>query len=359
MIRPRSATVKLSVGLAAALLLATVAGVGAASTTGPSGLAVPSPAQRSVQVWLPGPQPRQFGVNSVSIGAPVTDEFQITYRQGTFTLDYERAAGGPVTSSYSLTLQGLAELRTTGDGEFSADAVAAYTPLGAAAFGNRTIQHTETTVNGVLVDTFLIESNDGFIVMKLTVSQGFVPEGSGWLTPMEAELNLQINHTMTTSDTVLALQVGISTSQPLQVQNESWDDQHDFAHNEHAINVTNDSNGVVSSTFFAWSNEATVNGHVGTVSASEPVLNQTSGAYDVYFAYPRFNLTSNSNEIEVEHDPTLGVVSAAYASLPGGPLPTGPGIQADVALYAVSLVAVAALVGGTAVLASRRGRKAR
>ena len=92
--------------------------------------------------------------------------------------------------------------------------------------------------------------------------------------------------------------------------------------------------------------------------ARDPGLTQQSRTSDVYLTYPRYNLTSNPNEIEVEHDPTIGVVSAAYASLPSGPLPTGPGIQADVALYAVSLVAVAALVGGTAVLESRRRRKA-
>ena len=356
--RPCSASVKLSVGLAAAFLLATAAGVGASSSTGAASLAVPSQAQRSVHVWLPGPQPRQFGINTVSVGAPVTDEFQITYRQGTFTLDYERAAGGPVTSSYSVTIQGLAEWRTTGEGEFSRDAIVAYTPLGAAAFGNRTIQHTETSVNGVIVDTFMIASDDGSVVMNLTITQGFLPSGSGWQTPMEAELTLQINHTMATSDTLLALQVSISTPQAPRVQNESWDDQHDFARNERAINVTNDSGGIPSSTFFAWSNEATVNGQTGTVSASEPILNGTTGAYDVYFTYPRFNLTSNPNQIEVEHDPTMGIVSAAYASLVL-PVPTGPGIQADVSLYAVSLVAVAALVGGTAFLQSRRRRRER
>ncbi len=352
MMRPRSVALKLSVGLAAAFLLATATGVGATSSS------VPSTARRSVQVWLPGPQPHEFGINSVSIGAPVTDEFQITYRQGTFTLDYERVAGGPVTSSYSVTLQGLAEWHNSGDGEFSPGEVVAYTPLGPAAFGNRTVLHTESTVSGVVVDTFQIESNDGSVGMTLTISQGFVSAGSGWLTPMEAELNLAINHMMSESDTLLALQVGISTPQGLRMQNQSWDDQHDFAQNERSINVTNDSVSALSSTFFAWSNQATVNGQVGAVLASGPLLNETTGGYDVYLTYPRFNLASGSNEMDVEHDPTMGVVSAAYASLPQGPVPTGPGIQADVAVYAVSLVAVAALVGGTAYLQHRRRRKA-
>ena len=356
MLRPRSARVVLSLGLATVLLLTTAAGAGAATASGASTVQVASEqAQRSVQIWMPGPQPHEFGINSVSLGTPVTDEFQLSYAKGSFTLDYERSAGGPVTSTFTATIQGLYEWRGSSDTPFSESEVVTYTPLGAAAFGTQTIQHTETTVDGVLVHSFLIKSDDGSVVMNLTIAQGFLTVAQGHTqTPMEAELTLQVNHMMTESDTSLALQVSISTPQAPKIQNRSWDDEHAFAQNERAINVTNESGGIMSSTFFAWSNDATVNGQVGTVSVSGPMQN-ASGAYDLYFMYPRFASSgTNPNEFELEHDPSLGVVSVAYASIPAvgfGPI---QGIQADLPLYAVSVAAVAALVGGTAILSRRR-----
>jgi hypothetical protein len=165
-----------------------------------------------------------------------------------------------------------------------------------------------------------------------------------------------VNHVMSLVDTRLAVHLSLGTDQRVNLENESWNELHQFNPGEHAVNVTNGTGEATSSVFFAWSNQASVNGQASAVSVSGPELNETSRAYDLYLSYPRITTSINPNEVDVEHDPSLGVVSVAYASLPVS-LPGG--IQADVTLYVVSVAAVTALVAGTAILANRRRREGR
>lgn len=359
----RRFAVLLSVAVAASVALA---GFAAASLRTPSGnpaladTSAPSGLHRNV-VWYGVPQlsPRSIHIESTSVDTPVQDEFQITYADGNFTLVYQRAAGGPITTQYTMNVAGLVEWNdTSGDGQFGdGSAVVAYTPLGPGAFGRYPVQHAETVLSdGVSVNSFRMVSNHGDVALNLTIANGFVKLPSGQnLTPMEAKLTLLLNHTMKEAGTRLSLQVMISTNQRIALENRSWDDQNDFTTDDRAINVTNDASASTSSAFFAWSNSAAVDNVTGPVVPTGPTANETfPGSYDLYLTYPQ--PAAGQLQLSIVHDPTMGVVSAAYlSSLHPGPGPALP-FQGDAVLYGASLAGIAVLIAGTAFLVRRRRR---
>ena len=364
-LRMRLNSAVLSASLATLLLVAS-ASVGvqamAASGHGDASLSVADQARRSV-VWIdyPANSPAAFRIDSASVNAPVQDDFQITYNHGSFSLDYEQKAGGPVTSQFTVTVAGLVEWVPSGDGQFSDGTVIAYTSLGASAFGKVPIVHNQTTApDGVVVHAFLVQSNTMDITVNLTISEGFVtlPSGST-LTPMEAELTFQLNHLMNRTGTRLSLQLSLTSTTPGQqfiLANRSWDDEHAFSQDERAVNVTNDSGSIPSSAWFAWSNHAEVNGQSSPVDVAGPEVNETTGGYDLYLSYPRVVAGTNPDQMDIVHDPSLGVVSAAYQSILEHPS-TPTGIQPDIPLYAATMAAMAALVAGTVLLARRQRRE--
>lgn len=357
----------ISAGLAALLLLSAAAAVGAPATAASGRAMLPQGAaeqvNRSVE-WnlFPDASPAALWLVSTSVNAPTPDEFKITYNHGSFSLAYERTAGGPVTSQFTVTVAGVYEWIPTGDGHFSDGTVVAYTPMGAPAFGRVPIVHFESTApNGILVHSFVIASNAGDLTMNLTISQGFttLPSGST-LTPMEAELTFELTHLMNRTDTRLSLQLSLTTTTPGQsfsFANRSWDEEHQFAPDESSVNVTNDSLHPASSAWFAWSDRAQVNGQQVQVDATGPEINDTTGGYDLYLSYPRVLSGSNPDQVDIVHDPSLGVVSAAYQSIVNAPGSTPP-IQPDVVLYVGTVGAMVALVAGT-VLFARRQRRGR
>ncbi len=364
MVRAPFAHAVVSAGIAAMLLLSAAAvGAQAISHQGPGAVAQGAAGEvnRSVEWNLyPEVSPAALWIVSTSVNAPTPDEFKITYNHGSFSLAYERTAGGPVTSQFTVTVAGLVEWVPSGDGQFSDGTIVAYTPMGAPAFGRASILHyMATTATGVVVHSFVISSNSGELTMNLTISQGFVTLPSGeTLTPMEAGLTFELNHLMNRTDTRLSIQLSLTTTTPGQnftFDPQSWDDEHQFAENESSINVTNDMQQPSSSAWFAWSNHAEVNGHLAQVEATGPEMNDTTGGYDLYLSYPRVMSGSNPAEVSIVHDPSMGVVSAAYQSIVNAP-PVTPPIQPDVVLYAGTVGAMVALVAGTVLLARRRRR---
>lgn len=362
MIPQRRLTAPIALSLAAALALSGLAVLTDAPHASASSSGIPSIAaqvRRNV-IWFGTPTssaPRTLHIESTSINAPSPDEFQITYADGNLTLSYQRVAGGPITNQYALTFRGLVEWNDThGDGQIEDGSIVAYTPMGPGAFGRYPIQHTERkTADGIGVNSFVILSNGGELGLNLTIADGFLRLPSGQtLTPMEAKLSLDIRHNMTMPGTHLALQMGLATDQKVVLENQSWDDANEFSSDDRALNVSTEAGLASSSAFFAWSNWASANGHVGPVTPSGPVGN-ASGGYDFYLSYPL--ASSGGLQLNVVHDPAMGVVSLAYASiLNPGPGPILPFVG-DAVLYAISLVGIAALVGGTAVLVNRRRRK--
>ncbi len=358
----RDRSLLLTLSLATALTLASVSAVSTASHAAsviPAASTVPTDVRRNVTWYgVPFVAPRNLHIESQSVGAVTPDEYQISYADGNFTLVYQRVAGGPIANQYTLSVRGLLEWNDTmSDGHVEDGSAVAYTELGPGAFGKNSIVHTAATAaGGVEVDSFLILSNKQDLAINLTIANGFVVLPSGQtLTPMEAKLSLEINHTMTTPGTRLALHLGLSTSQQARLENQSWDDLNEFSSDDSAVNITNHEGGGASSTFFAWSNTSTVNGEVGRVAPSGLLPNETTGDYDLYLSYPQ--PSTGDLHLQIVHDPTIGVVSGAYLAGLQPPHESPLPFRSDAVVYAVSLVAIAALVAGTALLVRRRARK--
>ncbi len=358
MMTGRHSAAMLALCLASVVALAGFAAASVGSQPAPAPASA-SGVHRSV-VWYGVPQvaPRSFHIESTSVNTPVQDEFQITYVDGNFTLVYQRVAGGPITTQYTMSVAGLVEWNdTSGDGQFEESVpLVAYTALGPSAFAGTVVQHNVANLSdGVQVNTFEIQSKKGDVALNLTIADGFVSLPSGQnLTPMEAKLTLVVNHTMVRPDTRLSMQLAISTDQKVALENQSWDDQNDFSTDDHALNVTNDAGPNGSSAFFAWSTFASVNNARGPVVTSGPFTNESTGSYDLYLTYPQ--QAPGSLQLRIVHDPTMGVVSVAYLSSIHPPPPPPLGFQGDAVLYGISLGAIAVFVAGSVVLVRRRRR---
>ncbi len=317
--------------------------------------------QRQV-VWVGSPSqnaPKTIRINSESVGAPSPDAFQITYLAGTFTLEYERHANGSVTSDFTLTLLNLVEWNDTNANGIADDgAVVVTEPLGATGFGNLPIRHSESaSPDGGDVHSFLISSDNQDVSLNLTIGERIVQVSSHQrLTPMEAKLTIDIQHRFVHPGWRLGLEIGIRTTNDVTLWNTSWDDEHEFSRDDQSLNMTNASGPEASSTFFAWANSASIDGLDRPVTVTGPEANQSAPEYhDMYLAYAAASDVPGA-DVHIVHDPTLGIVSAAYESLKD--LPIGnPNLQGDVPLYAASLALVAGLVAGTILLASRRRSK--
>ncbi len=324
------------------------------------GAAPQAMAQRSI-VWVGYPSqssPHAIRISSLSVGAPVTDAFQIQYAGGNFTLEYQKNASFPPTNTYALTLRNLVEWNdTNGNGLIDNETILQTFPLGGTAFGSVPIRHAQATIpGGGAVHFFTITSNNGEIMLNLTLSERFYPiNAEETLTPMEAKLTIEIDHPLLIAGAHVALEVGVQTSAAPRLEETSWDDEHNFSVGDHQIEMTNDSGPDPSAVVFAWSTEANVNGHQVPVSLTGPYGDESvSDYYDMYLAYPSEGDLLAGTVVHVVHDPMIGVVSAAYASLAN--LHPTQGLQSDTTLYSVTLALVAGLVLASVVLVRRRRR---
>lgn len=348
----------LSVSLALLCTAGATVAVAAARADAPGAAPLANPIHRTV-VWggFPPPtdSPRGFWVSSTSVNTPVPDSFQISYNQGTFVLDYQKENSSYTAARIAVTFDALVEWNdTAGTGEIENDSILATVPLGATGFGNVPVEHSVANLSdGGEIHSFRIASNNGEVVLNLTIAERFVPlSATKILTPMEAELSVEINHVVIHPDARIGLLLSVQTPGTVQLQNTSWDDDHEFSQAEHSMNVTSASHGSTSSVFFSWMTQANVNGRPENVTATGYQAGQSSpGTWDLYLAYGGDRLASGA-PVRVVHDPNLGVVSAAYDSF----VPITPPLHADYLVYAVTAGSLGALVVGSVVLAARRRR---
>lgn len=349
--------------LSASVLLLCSAGFAMAAAGRPVGGigALTVPVERSL-VWVGTPsqdRPFAFSISSESMNAPTPDSFQIDYHQGTFNLDYQPSPPQAPMGHISLTFQSLVEWDpTASDGRLDGNSTLQSFGLASAGFGKIPVQHSVAlTSDGGEIQSFVIPSDTNEVVLNLTIAERFISLQNGeTLTPMEAKLSIEIHHVMSHADARLGLLLNIqSTGAVPRFQDTSWDDEHEFSHGDQSVNVTNESNGHMSTVFFAWQTHASVNGADSPVNVTGPEENESApGNYGLYMAYGGAAV-ANGTSITVVHDPDLGVVSAAYESLVNLP-PAQPPLQGDYLVYAVTVGAVAALVLATVVLGSRRRR---
>lgn len=350
--------------LSASILLLCSAGasamIAASRAAGPAGPSVLTAGVQRTLVWGPFPppstSPRAFWVSSTSVGTPTPDAFQISYNQGTFSLDYQRENASYTAAHIAVTVDALVEWNDTlGTGAIENDSILNSIPLGSTGFGNLPVQHSVAfTQDGGEIHSFRISSNNGEVVLNLTIAERFIPlSATKILTPMEAELGVEIAHTIVAPNARIGLLLTVQTQGTLTFEGTSWDDEHEFSSGDHSVNVTAVSHGAMSSVFFSWQTQAKVNGVLQNVTATGREANDTvPGTWDLYLAYGGGGM-SPGTPVRVDHDPNLGVVSVAYGSI----VPVPPPLQGDYVVYAVTAGAVGALVLGSVVLATRGRRK--
>src|SRR3989304_4514569 len=123
-------------------------------------------------------------------------------------------------------------------------------------------------------------------------------------------------------------------------EHDSWDARRGFSSDESWINIT--SGARPSTMFFSWANNATADGVEGPLVVRSTHWSELpEEGYELLLAFPE---GLDADLVRIVHDPTLGVVSAAYEGILL--LPPPPDLQGDALLYGVSLVAMAALAGG-------------
>jgi len=353
-LRSRQVVLAAAAAGAAALLIGSTLAVltlrPAESDTDKDGIpdSVEAATQRNVVAASAG---NEFSIVSRLASAPFSDQFQVSYRAGTFFVSYERARGSD--SSYQLELRNLVEWedRNRNNRIDPGETVGLGTTLGTTAFANAPVTKTRVeSADGGLVTELTIRSPTVNMTLNVTVAERFIRLSSTRvLTPMEVKLDLTVDRVTLSPGASLGLDVRINTTKRLEYGNRSWDDVNEFAEGEAGINVTGGPDTSPATVFFSWSKSAIADGIEIPVSYS----NFSTGApntYEVYLAYP---LSGSGSPVRLVHDPVLGVDSAAYKGIVTRP----PELQGDLVLYAGSLFAAVFLVALTLIVADRRRRK--
>ncbi len=348
MVRSRVLVVAFAASAAFTLLLASTVAV-ADGDSDSDGVpdAIESETQRNVVAVAAGDE---FDISSRLVNAPAADQFDLTYKAGTFDVWYERAGGG--TTGFELEMRNIVEwIDANGNDRLDSGEVRAPFPV---AFGNAQVNHTTVlNADGGRVNFLNVTSNDGQITLNLTVAQRFMRlSAERVLTPMEVKMDITIDHGRQLADANLGIEMRVDTENRVEYNNRSWDEDNHFATSpsgEASMNVTGGPAGRAATAFFSWSKKALADGReipVDVSSWKDPEPN----TYDLYLAY---RVDSVVPRVRIVHDPTFGVESAAYEDV----IHRVPPLQGDTILYGVSLAAIAVLVLGTFILANRRTKK--
>jgi hypothetical protein len=289
-----------------------------------------------------------INISSSLTSGRLSDDFELSYQAGTFDLWYDQPGVG--SASYRLRLLNLVEwVDLNGNGRIDPGEVMGTSILGGAAFGNVPIIGSNTSnADGGRVYTFTIRSNTRDVTLNLTIAQRFMRLGDRVLTPMEAKLDLTVNHTFARTNASLGIEMQINTQDQVQFSNRSWDEDNGFAQSDSSVNFTGPP-GRAASVFLSWATTAFADGVRIPVGLTSRQIGATNG-YDLYLAYP---MSPAQPGVKIVHDPELGVDSGVYRSI----LAQMPALQGDLALYAGSVVAIAALVVVSIVVARRRRKK--
>jgi len=302
--------------------------------------------ERSVAASVSGDE---FNISSRLVSHGLEDDFDIAYKAGAFHVRYDQEGGG--SSEYDLEFRNLVEwFDTNHNGRIDDGDNVSAIPLGAAAFSGIPVVRSETSnADGGRTFKFVIRSRMNEVTLNLTIAQRFMRLSSTRvLTPMEAKIDVNVNHVFTQFGDSLGIEMLLTTEEQVEYGEQSWDALHGFAMGDGGVNVTANLPDNPATSFFSWSTSALSDGQ--RISVGLTNTSRGTNSYDLYFAYP---LASPQTRVTVEHDPTLGVESAVYEHI----VSTPPELQADLVLYAGSLAVVALLVALTILAVNRRRKR--
>lgn len=300
--------------------------------------------QRTVAVSVVGDR---FNVSSHLGTSGVEDQFDLVYRAGSFVVWYGEKGG--TSSTYRLDLLGLVAWNdSNGNGRIDPGEVVETTPLATTAFvDSPVVASTRTDPDGGRIFGFETRSRDGNATLNVTMSQRFTRIGTGVLTPMEARVDITMASAAVPSGAKLGLQFRMSTSARPHLLEHSWDEDHGFAADEHAVNLTEHEGDRSATSFLSWSNTAQVGGSaVPVVYANRPA---ETNPYDMTLIYGSGPSVAGT---QVVQRTTLGVYSAVYDVIRAAT----PPVRADPLLYAGTIGVVSVLVAVSIVFANRRRR---
>jgi hypothetical protein len=347
MIFARAAVIAIASSAALAMVLAS--SLAAAEGTDSDNDGVPDDiedaTQRTVAVNVLGDQ---FSVSSRLGTAPVEDRFDLAYRAGTFVVWYNQRGGSP--SMYRLELLSLVAWNdANGNGRIDPGELVGTTPLASTAFaGSPVVNSTRIDpADGGRIYGFAMRSHDGNATLSVTMAERFTRVDNVILTPMEARVDIAMTSAAVPSGAKLGIQFRMSASARPYLMEHSWDEDHGFAADERAVNVTEHAGDRSATSFFSWSNTAKVGG-----AATPVVLVNGIAEYNPYEMTLIYGPGPTPTGTEVLQRTTLGVHSAVYEIIRA----SVPPVRADPLLYAGTIAAVSVLVALSIVLANRRRR---
>lgn len=348
MLRSRPLLVAFAASASLALILASSLAVAQSGDSDGDGVPddIENATQRNVVAVSAGDE---FDIQSRLASAPYEDMFEVFYKAGNFTVTYEQAGGG--RSAYTLELVNLIEWVDNGSHVFAPNEIVGTSPLGSAAFaGVPVTKFRMDTVDGGVVNVFVVHSRSGDVGMNITVAERFMRlSPDRVLTPMEVKLNLTVDRVFIAANANLGIGLRVVTGDRWRYEGRSWDEANGFARDDNSINVTAGPPNNPTSIFFSWSTSAIANGARIPVTFAS-ANGGSPNASEVYLAYP---MASGPSSVRLVHDPVLGVQSAAYEGI----ISRQPGLQGDLVVYVGSLVAMVLLVAVTIVLVNRRRKK--
>ncbi len=344
MIFTRAAVIAFASSAALAVVLAS--SLAAADGSDSDGDGVPDSledaTQRTVAVSVAG---NQFSASSHLGTAPVEDQFDLMYRSGAFTVWYGQAGG--TTSTYGLELLSLVAWNdSNANGRIDPGEIVWSTPLAPTAFADSPVAaSTRVDPDGGRIFGFEMRSRDGNTTLNVTMAQRFTRVDSATLTPMEARVEISMTSAAVPAGSKLGIQFRMSCSVRPYLMEHSWDQDHGFAADEHAVNVTEHAGDRSATSFFSWSNTAKVGGAATPVELAKGL--GYSNPYDLTLVAGQ---GPSPDGTKVVQRFTLGVYSAVYEIR----RVATPPVQADPLLYAGTIAAVSVLVAVSIVFANRR-----
>ena len=278
--------------------------------------------------------PGTFVVRSRSVGAPQDDAFEVSYARGEFSVGYSPKSFGSDSVSYTLEFRRIVEFTVEPGGSWE---VAQERDLRADYGG--VDSRNDTTSDGEREVLFDVSTQSGIFSITAGATERFARVSGRLVSPAEMKLDLSIrNWPWNRSDSRLALEVAVNTTDTARVDEVSEDEARGWASGEAQVNVT----GANDSLFFSWLQTATVDGVAQPVEVTP--LQGNGPEHTMYLVYPHGNV--------IDQDPKIGAVSEAFWSI--WSRPRTPPIQADVTVYVAGLGIAAALVVITVLVARRR-----
>lgn len=292
-----------------------------------------------------------FSVSSRLGTGSLADQYELSYRAGTFVVWYTQSGG--MSSSYVLEVRNLFWWAdANGDDQIDQSEVLEPTQLGSEAFGESNVtRSTHIDEDGGPVIHFSMASKTLEVTLDVTMAQRFARLGNVTLAPTEAKMDITIQPLTSHPGASVAIELRMFTEDDVAFEAQSRDERNGYGPSGQAVSVTAGNGDRAASAFFSWANEASVAGTSIPVTFSSTSSDSNSN-HSLWFAYPHGTMQASP---QIVHQVSMGVQSVVHDVFES----SLPDIRGDVLLYSVTFVTMAAALGSGSVLVRRHRSKTR